>query len=155
MIVTLAPEQRKFYFRNGYLVLEDLVPKSTLGQVRLAVEELAKKMPGYQVENAFRALPIVGKMVQKGKFGPLLFQLLEKKPIRIKSDLFLQENEPFPELEDEECGLFFPLQGDNLGQAIFYRQTPPELYKEQRGCYLLFVFTTKHLNEERHPRVFR
>ncbi len=143
--MTIAPEHKKYFQINGYISFEGLVPSQELKELLARINARRSDLPGLNQENLARALPSVLGMATK--LAPFAAALIDKKPLRLAHDSFIEDIQKVPQLDEREIGLLLSFSGTGL-----FFTDPSQLYNEKEACYLLFVFTPNFVNK---PTVYK
>ena len=137
---TPAPEHKKFFQLNGYITFDALVDPLWLQKLFAAIEKRRSELPGVTQQNLANAFPDILKLA--GKMGALATLLIEKKPLRLAQEAYIESPSDLEELNDREVGLLL----SETGSGTFYT-SPSHLYNEPQACYLLLIFTPNYVNK--------
>lgn len=141
----VAPEHKKFFQRNGYITFEELVSSIEMQTLLDQIQKRRSELPGFHQENLFRSLPNLLSIA--GKTAEVAAQLIERKPLRIAYDCFLESFAQIPPIQEREVGLLLSFKG----KGLFFTD-PSYLYNEKEACYLLLIFTANYVN---NPVVYK
>lgn len=126
MPFAVSSEQRKYFRDHQTITFEEVI---TPDERRLLAGEVR-----------FDQLKVLNRRRQ---LAQIAFQLTDKKPWRLVS--FGETHEP---LREEDIGIVIDLE---TGHLIYFRNETPALPAQRR----LMILTTRYLNEERHPILYR
>ncbi|MCH9609364.1 MAG: hypothetical protein S4CHLAM45_05050 [Chlamydiales bacterium] len=130
MRITISPQQRSYFQKNTLIEFEQVASVESL-------EKLKKKLSC--------SSPSLLTYVRKHQLAQIAFELTGQKPLRIANTFIGNE----PPLNEQECALFLSLE---TGNAIY---TSKSLYRGEEESYLILVFTSRYLNDQSHPTVYR
>lgn len=102
----------------------------------------------------FRSLPELLKWIRQFHFALIAAELIDKKPIRLLTDALLERGEKPPPLSEDTIGLLLPLEGERVGDGLYFKDES-KIDLDPKTPYLLLVFTTRFLNPETHPVVYK
>lgn len=135
----IAPEHKKFFQLNGYISFEGLVPPQEMEELWNQMLERHKLLPGPLHENISRSVPLVMKLARK--LGGIAASLLDRKPVRLAYDSFVENLKEVREIEEREIGLLLSFSGKG-----FFFTDPTHLYNVPQECYLFIIFTANYVN---------
>src|SRR5437762_3302032 len=119
---TLEAEQIKFFFKQGFLEVETVLSNQEIQLVTKALLHVKRETPGHVQEESVHAIPSVLALMRKRHFGPLLYSLMNKKPIRLFYDCYIEEEiDQLYAPQESECALLLYLSGPKAGNALFFK----------------------------------
>lgn len=136
---TIAPEHKKFFQINGFIAFDGLTSPSEMEEIEKSIRKHKSNLPGLSQENLVRAIPSIHTLARK--LGKTVGALLDRKPIRLKHDAFLEDLKALPLIEERELGLLLLPSG----KGLFFTEPSP-LYNEEASWYLLLIFTANYVN---------
>lgn len=135
----IAPEHKKFFQINGFIAFDGLTASSEMKEIQKSIQSHKSNLPGLSQENLVRAIPSIFTLAHK--LSKTAGALLDRKPIRLKYDAFLEDLERLPLIEERELGLLLLPNG----KGVFFTN-PTALYNEPAPWYLLLIFTANYVN---------
>lgn len=144
--MAIASDHKKFFEIHGYISFEELVPSEEIKVIFKLVQERSSELPGLNQENLFRSLPAILNLERK--LARVSSALLDRKPIRIAHDAYIEKLSSICPIGEREIGVLL----DATGKGLFFNQLPSDLYKGSEPCYLFMIFTANFVN---NPIVFQ
>ncbi len=125
MRFAVSAQQRTYFQKHGEIVFEDLLSPKEIKQLKAGQD--------------------VVMLIRKRQLAQIAFELTGERPLR----LVRIEQTNLVELQEQECALLFSLETSEA------RYTNQPLYKGEEACYLVIVFTSRYLDDAKHPVVHR